>query len=219
VRAKDVVYAGILITALFVLVAHNGTSPMLGRLDVSLFLAINKDMQNPVLNSIGAIAYNNGSDFIIILIVLLLSLIMLVLSIVRNDKELKKLAMILFIALIISVAIVVPLKSIFGIMRPFIYLSNVHVYDRGWFNSDEISFMHEDIRDSFPSGHAALTFTVLGVLWIYKRLRIPFLAFLFLIMFLIVYVGQHYISDILAGGIIGFMIGYLVHKTVTSAVS
>ena len=111
------------------------------------------------------------------------------------------------------------LKTIFGISRPYIYLNNVHVYDGSWFNSDNILSMSEDMKDSFPSGHAALTFTVLGVLWIYKRLRIPFLALLFLIMFLIVYVGHHYISDILAGGVIGFIIGYLVHKIVTSALS
>jgi membrane-associated phospholipid phosphatase len=102
------------------------------------------------------------------------------------------------------------LKMIFGVSRPYVYLNNVHVYSDGrWLDIIEQS----DNRDSFPSGHAAITFTVLGVLWIYNRLRIPLLIFILIIMFLIVYVGQHYVSDIIAGGFTGFMIGHLVRRS------
>jgi membrane-associated phospholipid phosphatase len=116
----------------------------------------------------------------------------------------------LLIALFISGLIIDPLKMIFGVTRPYINLNNVHVYiDGSWLNITK----QFDKRDSFPSGHATITFTLLGVLWIYKRLRIPILIFLFMTMFLIVYVGQHYVSDIIAGGFTGFMIGYLVRRS------
>jgi undecaprenyl-diphosphatase len=133
--------------------------------------------------------------------------VILLISIFRNSGELKKTVIILLVALIISGLIVDLLKMIFAVSRPYIYLNNVRFYDNGrWLDI----IVQSDSRDSFPSGHAAITFTLLGVLWIYNRLKMPLLIILFIIMFLIVYVGQHYVSDIIAGAITGFIIGYSV---------
>ncbi len=209
-RAKYIIIFGIVITAMFVLATHNGEGPMLGNLDVVMFRAINQGVQNPVLDSLAATASDIGSnDLKVLIYLLILCSIILLVSIIRKNRELKILVLILVISLIISGLIIDPLKMIFGVARPYVYLNNVHVYSDGrWLNITE----QFDGRDSFPSGHATITFTLLGVLWIYKRLRIALLIILSITMFLIVYVGQHYVSDIIAGGFIGFMIGYLVRR-------
>lgn len=209
-RVKYILFFGLAITAMFVFAIHNGHGPILGSLDVSMFRFINQGMQSPVLNSLAATASDIGSnDMNVIIYVLSLCSIILVISIIRDSRELKKVAIVLLIALFISGLIIGPLKMIFGVSRPYVYLDNVHVYSDGrWL--DIIG--ESDKRDSFPSGHATITFTVLGVLWMYNRLRIPAIVFLFTIMILIVYVGQHYVSDIIAGGVIGFSIGYLVRR-------
>ena len=207
-RAKYIIIFGIAITAMFILATHNGQGPMLGKLDVAMFRAINQGIQNPVLDRLAATASDIGSnDMNVSRYLLILCSIILFVSIIRKNRELKILVLLLLIALVISGLVVDPLKMIFGVSRPYVNFNNVHVYIAGsWLNiTDQF-----DKSYSFPSGHATITFTLLGVLWIYNRLRIPLLIFLFIIMFLIVYVGQHYVSDIIAGGFTGFMIGYLV---------
>lgn len=196
---------------MFILATHNGQGPMLGNLDASMFRAINQGTQNPALDSLAATASDIGANDVNVTIYLLILCSIIVLgSIIRKNKELKILVLLLLISIFISGIIVDPLKMIFEVSRPYAYLNNVHVYiDGSWLNITR----QFDTRDSFPSGHATITFTLLGVLWIYKILRIPLLIFLFITMFLIVYVGQHYVSDIIAGGFIGFIIGYLVRRS------
>lgn len=199
------------VTVIFALALHHGQGPMLGGLDIAMFRAINQDLQNPVLDSLAATASNIGSnDFELYIFMLLIILVMLLISIIYNNRELKTLAVVLLVALFVSRTAVDALKPIFGIWRPYIYLNDAHVYIGGrWLDIGELPFYGFE-RNSFPSGHATTTFTVLGVIWKYNRLRILLFSFLLLIMFFIVYVGQHYISDIIAGGIIGFTIGYLI---------
>ncbi len=64
---------------------------------------------------------------------------------------------------------------------------------------------------SFPSSHAVNSFTVAALLSKFYR---RYLFYLFLLAFLIsfsrVYVGVHYPGDIVAGMIIGFVVGVLV---------
>ncbi len=210
-RAKYIIFFGFAVTAMFILATHNGQGPMLGNLDVAMFRAINQGIQNPILDSFAAIASDIGSNDINLLIYsLILCSIILLVSIIRKNRELRILVLLLLISLFISGLIVDPLKIIFGVSRPYVYLNNVHVYTDGrWLNITG----QFDTSNSFPSGHATITFTLLGILWIYNRLRIPLLIFLFITMFLIVYVGQHYVSDIIAGGFTGFMIGYLVRRS------
>lgn len=206
-----ILLVAIAVAAIFASVTHHGQGPMLGRLDIVMFRAINQDIQNPVLDSLAAAASNIGSDDMkLYIFIISIALVMLLISIVYNNRELKKLAVILLVALLVSLLVTDALKPIFGISRPYIYLNDVHVYSGGrWLNIEELPFYGIE-RNSFPSGHATTTFMILGVIWMYKRLRIILFSFLLLTMFFIVYVGQHYISDIIAGGIIGFTIGYSV---------
>ena len=107
---------------------------------------------------------------------------------IGRSKDLRKSAMILVIALVFSIIIVYPLKSIFGVSRPYYYLNDVHVYCSGEWHDIEEPLSQGDRGNSFPLSHALRIFTVLGALWTYKTFRIPFLAFALFASFLIVYV-------------------------------
>lgn len=64
---------------------------------------------------------------------------------------------------------------------------------------------------SFPSAHAANNFAAAAVLsFSYSKFKWVFYIIAFLIAFSRVYIGVHYPSDIIAGGIIGFAIGFIV---------
>jgi len=198
------------ITIFTLLLFHGGRGPILGNLDIAMFRVINREMQNPILNNLAAMASHIGTKDIYIL--MLSIFIILIVSMVRHKKEMRKLGMSLLIALLVSVMIVYPLKASFGISRPYFYLSDTHVYCNGEWHNIEESLSHGDKRNSFPSGHASRVFAVLGVFWMYKRLRIPLFMFFFMMSFFIVYVGSHYVSDIIMGSTIGFMVGYLVQE-------
>jgi len=66
---------------------------------------------------------------------------------------------------------------------------------------------------SFPSGHAAFYFALSAVIFAYnKRAGLWFFAASFLIVISRVFVGIHWPSDILAGALIGILIGWLVNR-------
>ncbi|MDD5193437.1 MAG: phosphatase PAP2 family protein [Candidatus Nanoarchaeia archaeon] len=66
---------------------------------------------------------------------------------------------------------------------------------------------------SFPSGHAVLVFAVLPILnKEFKIFRWIWLAFAVLVCFSRLYFGMHYLSDVLAGAVIGYSIGLLMIK-------
>lgn len=64
---------------------------------------------------------------------------------------------------------------------------------------------------SFPSMHAAFLFAFIPIIIRYKpRLRCVWFAIILLITFSRLYLGVHYLSDIIAGALIGYIIGLLV---------
>jgi membrane-associated phospholipid phosphatase len=209
-KNKYLLFAGTIITTIFILIyfTHNGRGPILGSLDIAIFRAINFNMQNPIFNSLGAIAYNIGNSNLLMLI-LIIAFVMFIGLIIQNTGYLKKLVMVLIITLLVSSYISHPLKATFEISRPYFYLNEVHAIWAGKWHIFEKPLSDGDKKNSFPSGHALITFPLLGVIWPYKKLRIPFSIFLLIEGFLLVYTGSHYFSDVIAGGTLGFMIGRL----------
>ena len=70
-------------------------------------------------------------------------------------------------------------------------------------------------QNSFPSGHAALVFVTAVILHrLYgKRLWVLY-PLAFLIAFSRIYVGAHFPSDVLAGALIGIVVGLIFSKKV-----
>ena len=63
---------------------------------------------------------------------------------------------------------------------------------------------------SFPSGHAVDAFCLAGfILFYYPKARLPLLIFAGLTAYSRVYCGYHFPSDILAGGLLGYLFGWL----------
>ena len=67
---------------------------------------------------------------------------------------------------------------------------------------------------SFPSGHAGASFAVAVIFFIYlpKKFGTPALILAFLISFSRMYVGVHYLSDVLAGGLISTAIALIIWR-------
>lgn len=62
---------------------------------------------------------------------------------------------------------------------------------------------------SFPSGHAAISFASAGILSAFdKKRRVYFYLIASLIAFSRVYLGYHYVSDIVAGALLGWLISF-----------
>jgi len=69
----------------------------------------------------------------------------------------------------------------------------------------------ENTESSFPSGHAAFSFALSFVVYQYnKKAGIFFFTASFLIVISRVFLGIHWLSDIVAGALIGIFVGWLV---------
>ena len=66
---------------------------------------------------------------------------------------------------------------------------------------------------SFPSGHTTVAFSAVPLIQrVFKKLKWFWISLAIIIALSRVYVGVHYLSDILAGGIIGYVTGYSALK-------
>ncbi len=68
---------------------------------------------------------------------------------------------------------------------------------------------------SFPSDHAATSMAIAAALWFqnHKKLATGFLAAVLDICISRVFVGVHYVSDVIGGGLVGLVVAYVVSKS------
>lgn len=67
---------------------------------------------------------------------------------------------------------------------------------------------------SFPSSHAMIVFSILPLLnKEFSKLKYLWIIFALSIAFSRVYFGLHFLSDVIAGGLIGYVIGTIILKT------
>lgn len=101
---------------------------------------------------------------------------------------------------VISTALMVyVLKLAFVRLRPFMAL--------------DILNLEESSGSSFPSGHSAAVFSTIAILdKEFPRIKIFWLIFACLVAFSRIYLGLHYLTDVVAGAVIGFTISLIVTR-------
>jgi len=124
----------------------------------------------------------------------------------RGGKEKRKWIFPLWISLALSAVVGFILKFLIQRQRPF--------------QSDIVSVIpvlekasHLTWNFSFPSFHAMLAFCAIPVLSKeFPKLKYFWIGFAVLMAFSRVYFGVHFLSDVIAGGTIGYLLGWLVVK-------
>ena len=120
-----------------------------------------------------------------------------VLLILVAPKLKKMTGAILLVGLPISHFMMRFLKGLFIEPRPFTVLERVHLLVKEF-----------DKSHSFPSGHATLAFMAAVIIASYFKRGYWFLLIAIAVCFSRVYVGVHYVSDVVAGAVLGSIIGY-----------
>ncbi len=72
---------------------------------------------------------------------------------------------------------------------------------------------YDSLRTAFPSGHASFYFALATIIYGYnKKAGIAFYIGSFLIVLARIFVGLHWPSDILAGAVLGILMGWVLNK-------
>lgn len=156
--------------------------------DIFLLKVINPDIPLSFLDNIMVFITNKGYVFFILFGII---------AFLKNDKKVFLPLTICIIAWLVSDAIGNLLKHIIERPRPFNVIDDIRVLvGRG--NSY-----------SFPSNHAMTSFSVAAVLgYFFSYLRIPGYFVAILIGFSRIYVGVHYPSDVIGGGVLGILVAF-----------
>ena len=92
-------------------------------------------------------------------------------------------------------------------------IKNIIQRDRPFIKHSFDVIINHPISYSFPSGHTASSFTVLGIfLFGIKKYRFSCFILAFLIAFSRLYLGVHYFTDVLGGAVLGLVDAYLVYR-------
>ncbi|KKS47973.1 hypothetical protein A3J20_00900 [Candidatus Gottesmanbacteria bacterium RIFCSPLOWO2_02_FULL_42_29] len=175
----------------------------LKELDKAVFLFVNHLPHNLLTDSFflffSSIGFYGFIWFAILIILFLIDGL-------DNRKEI----LALLLAVIVEVVIVeLTLKNIFIRLRP-----------ESAFPREVLLLIPKSATFSFPSGHAALAFTGAYIMsQARKRWSWLFYVLAFLVAVSRLYLGKHYPSDIIAGSLLGLLIGIIAVKTVSLAES
>lgn len=144
--------------------------------------------------------------FAVIVILLLLSM--------RRRAD----AMELLTAFLLSALLAQIFKNLFSMPRPREFFNNGS-FDGPYKNFIQGVTLHG--FSSFPSGHSTSVFTLMTSLAIFEKDRRKDLLFLLvglLVGYSRIYLGQHFMADVLAGSFLGLTTAVIVHLTLTEQI-
>lgn len=170
---------------------------MLTAIDLKLFNIINKTIANKAFDFIMPVISMLGSGEAIFI----LACILIIVAVKKSRR--KTPGVLLLAGLTISYYAVYILKNFFARPRPFMAIPDVCLLGLA-----EKGF-------SFPSGHATTIFMAAAVLSGFFKKRWLFFSFAVLVGFSRVYMGVHYPSDIIAGALLGLVIGYGLKRLIS----
>ena len=157
-------------------------------LNIKLFYLINHGCSNPVFDRLMPLVTFLGDGRFIIALAVILVLI--------ASRPKKMTGLLILAGLVISNFVIRTLKGFFAEPRPFMALKDVHILVK-----------ELDKNHSLPSGHATLAFMAAVILASYFKRGYLFFLIAIAICFSRVYVGVHYPADVLAGAVVGSIIG------------
>ena len=130
---------------------------------------------------------------------------LLVYLIYRKKELIKRYAFFVFSSVALSGVVVNILKIIFARYRPKMLFSE-NLYGFSWFD------VGYNVA-SFPSGHTTIAFAAMVSLsFVWPKFRYIFLSLATLIGFSRIVLGAHYLSDVLAGALLGSITSYIIYK-------
>jgi len=142
-------------------------------------------MRNPFLDNIFSWIFYIEKDIIFYPLIVFVTLIIFLFQ----KKELQKNILLYFLSLAIVLTVSFVLKTVIARPRP-------------------ISGNH-----SFPSGHAAMLFTSLPFL--NKKAKIAWFVISCVFVFVRLWMGAHYFSDLIAGAMIGYHIPFFISNFIS----
>lgn len=172
----------------------------LNNIDVKLLLDIHNVLQNSFFDNIMPIITTMGNfDLIWIVISIFLML----------SKKYRVVGIMCLLSLFLSWIIGEEiLKNIFQRPRPFIEINTIHL------------LIAEPTSYTFPSGHSASSFAAAGIISNkIEKLKLPIYSLAVLIAFSRLYLMVHFLSDVLAGAVLGFLCAKIVITILNKTVS
>jgi len=164
---------------------------LIQRTDGYLFYVINRNIQNSIFDFIMPFITEAGSAYLITAAGLFL--------LISNRKKLKSLGFMILSGLAVSETVSTILKGVFARPRPAFVIENIRL------------LCHKSYTGSFPSGHTTLFFTVAAIIVsAYPRTAPIVFALAIVAGFSRVYVGAHFPTDVIAGAVLGLLIGGII---------
>lgn len=157
--------------------------------DTKLFYLINHGCSGPFLDILMTLVSELGGGECIAVLALL--------PLFLAQKGKKRLALVLWAGLTATYYVSYLLKGIVARPRPFVVFPDAYVL------AQEKSF-------SFPSTHAMQSFMAATVAAAFLKGRGVYFAFATLVAFSRVYLGVHYVSDVICGALLGILIGCIL---------
>lgn len=185
----------IILAGLFIILILLTKIPIINTIDTSFSFVVYNFFNNSIITEI----FNLITSYSLALIFIIFALVIYI-----KNKNIYKLLFFATSVLIQSVSVNL-IQTIIHRTRPFL-------------NSNTVTYLGSNapVAFSFPSGHSTFAFFLaylgVNILNLNKKFRIIIYLLAFLIALSRIYLGAHYILDVVGGSVLGLMLGMIAFK-------